>query len=91
MEVIGIITEFDLLGAIREGMKVDEIIAERIMSKEPKTADLETPAEELIEMMLENNFTVIPIVKDKKLTGIVSRFAIIDASVEPGFYRYFEE
>jgi arabinose-5-phosphate isomerase len=95
VEVIGIVTEFDLLGALREGMKVDEITAERIMSKEPITANMETSAEELIEMMLENNFTVIPIVENKKLVGIVDRFSIMDAYIEPwifpGFHRYFEE
>lgn len=95
MEVIGIVTEFDLLGALREGIKLDEFTAKKIMSKKPITADTETPAEKLIEMMLENNFTVIPIVRDKKLVGVVDRFSIMDAYVEPkgfpGFYRYFEE
>lgn len=87
-EVIGIVTEFDLLGALREGFKVDEITAERIMSKEPKTVDMDTPVTELIEMMLENNFTMIPVVRGKKMMGVISRSEIIVAYVEPG---YFEE
>lgn len=88
MEVIGIVTEFNLLGAIREGLNLDEITAKRIMSKEPISADSETPAERLIEMMLENNFTVIPIVRDKKLEGVVDRSSVMDAYLSPSFYKY---
>jgi CBS domain-containing protein len=91
MEVIGIVTEFDLLGAIKEGMNVDEITADRIMSKKPMTTGMETTAEQLIEMMLENNFTIIPVVKKKKLVGIVDRFSVMDAYFEPGFYRHLLE
>jgi arabinose-5-phosphate isomerase len=91
MEIIGIVTEFDLLGNIRERRDLNKITAEKIMSKEPKTANLETPAEKLIEMMLENNFTMIPIIKDKKLVGVVDRFSLIEAYVEPGLYRYLKE
>ncbi|MBI5634549.1 MAG: CBS domain-containing protein [Nitrospirae bacterium] len=94
MEVIGIVTTFDLLGVIREGLNLAEITAAKIMSKAPVTADPETTSDKLIEMMLENNFTVIPIVKDKRLVGVVDRFSIMDAHIEPRVYpgvnRYFE-
>jgi CBS domain-containing protein len=91
MEINGIVTAFDLLGALREGMDLDEFNAERIMSKEPKTAGIETSAEELIEMMLENNFTMIPIIKDKKLVGIVDRATLMDAYIEPALKQYIKE
>ena len=91
MEINGIVTAFDLLGALREGMDLDEFNAERIMSKEPKTAAIETSAEELIEMMLENNFTMIPIIKDKKLVGIVDRATLMDAYIEPALKQYTKE
>lgn len=91
MEVKGIVTEFDILGNIREGMRLDEITAERIMSKDPRTTDLETPAEKIIEMMLEYNLTMIPITKDKKLMGIVDRASLIEAYAAPDLYhRDFE-
>ena len=91
MEIIGIVTEFDLLGNIREGAELDKITAEKIMSKEPQTADLETSSEKLIEMMLENNFTMIPITSDKRLIGIVDRSSLMEAYVEPALDRYLEE
>ncbi|MBI4846965.1 MAG: CBS domain-containing protein [Nitrospirae bacterium] len=90
-EVIGVVTAFDLLGNIREGVDLSEIAAEKIMSKEPKTADMKTSAEELIEIMLENNFTMIPVVKDRKLVGIIDRTSLLNAYVEPVLHRYFGE
>jgi arabinose-5-phosphate isomerase len=82
MEVIGIVTEFDLLGNIREGLELNKITAEKIMSKKPQIASLETSTEELMEIMLEKNFTIIPIVKDNKLVGIVDRTLLIENYVE---------
>jgi CBS domain-containing protein len=90
-EIMGIVTEFDILGNIREGKNLDEITAGQIMSKEPITAGIETPVEYLIEMMLENNCTIIPIVKDKKLVGVVDRHSIIDVFVEPLHDRYIDK
>ena len=88
MEIMGIVTEFDILGNIREGKKLDEITAGQIMSKEPISTGIETPVEYLIEMMLENNLTIIPVVKDGKLAGVVDRRSIVDVFVEPLLNRY---
>ena len=88
-EVTGIVTEFNVLGALREGMDPDRFTAARIMSQEPVTADIDTPAEELIEMMLENNFTMIPITKNKKLAGIVDRCSIMELLVSHNLERYY--
>jgi len=84
MEVIGIVTEFDLLGNIREGLELNKITAEKIMSKNPQIADPGTTAEKLMEIMLEKNFTIIPIVQDNKLVGIVDRTLLIETYVERG-------
>jgi CBS domain-containing protein len=91
MEISGIITAFDLLGNIREGKEMDKITAGQIMSKKPITAGIETTVEELIEIMLENNFTMIPIVKDNKIAGIVDRRSLLEAYVEPSLQRYFKQ
>ena len=91
MKVVGVVTEFDLLGAIREGLNIDKTSVERIMSKDPETANAEATADDLIEMMLENNFTIVPIVKNKKLVGVVSRAEIMSAYVEPAYYQYLDK
>jgi len=88
MEVVGVVTEFNVLGAIREGMKLNTITAARIMTTNPTTADIETPAEDLIQMMLLNNFTLIPIVNKNKYVGMVSRHSIMDACVSPDYNEF---
>ena len=57
--VVGIITEMNLIGIFREGMDPGNFTAEKIMSGIPKTADIDTTVEELIDIMGENNFTVM--------------------------------
>lgn len=87
-EVAGVVTEFNVLGALREGMNPEMFTAERIMTDDPVTAELETPAEELIEIMLENNFTMIPVTKNGRLAGIIDRCALMELFVSPGLERY---
>jgi CBS domain-containing protein len=93
MEVVGVITEYNVLGAIREGMKLNTIPASRIMTTEPTTADIDTSSEDLIQMMLMNNFTFIPIVNKNKYVGMVSRHSIMDACVSPDYnaFSYCEQ
>ena len=88
MEVVGVITEYNVLGAIREGMKLNTIPASRIMTTEPTTADIDTSSEDLIQMMLMNNFTFIPIVNKNKYVGMVSRLSIMDACVSPDYNAF---
>ena len=89
-EVVGIVTEFDILSVIQRGMDLDSVTAGEIMAKMIVTAGLETPQEELIKIMMENHFTIIPILKDNRLAGIVSRMEIMDAQVDPDLYKHIE-
>ena len=86
--VIGIITEMNLLGIFREGMDPNDFTAETIMSGVPKTADIDTPAEELIDIMVENNFTTVPITKNNRLVGVVDRCSIMDFFMAPTMEKY---
>ena len=91
-EVIGIVSMCDILKAAKEkGSEIDKITAEQIMSKTPITAGPDTSLDDLAKTMFENNYSVIPIVKGKKLVGIVSAREIIDTYVEPHLYSTFEE
>ncbi len=87
-KVIGIVTEFNILGAIREGMDLDSITAARIMAKDPTTADVNTPVNDLIQMMLLDNFTIIPIVNHGLYVGVLSRYSIMDAAISPHFAAF---
>ena len=87
-KVIGVVTEFQLLGALREGMDPDNFTAERIMARNPITAEPDTSAEELIEIMLEHNFTMIPITKNNRLFGVIDRCSMLDFYMTPSYERY---
>ena len=91
MEVTGVITSFDLLKAVRSGKKMDDITVEQVISRAPQSAGLDTPLETLIDMMINNNYSIIPIVKNKRLVGIVSRKEILEAYAEPQLYESVEE
>lgn len=89
MEIVGVVTEYDILSALKEGMALDDIVAEKIMSRTPITADVDTPAKKLMEMMLENNLTIIPIVDKSRFLGIVSRYEILNAYADVNYYKFF--
>jgi CBS domain-containing protein len=91
-EVVGIVSMCDILRAAKEkGSEIDKITAEQVMSKTPITADPDASIDDLATIMSENNYSVIPIVKGKKLVGIVSGREIVDTYVEPHLYNTFEE
>jgi arabinose-5-phosphate isomerase len=91
LDVVGVITDFDLLGAVHEGMQLENFTADRVMTKEPITADIDTTDFELVKMMLVNHFTIIPIVKDNKYVGVVSRLSIMDTYVSPVCYEMLKD
>ncbi len=84
-ETVGVITEFNVLGAIREGMDLEKITAARIMTPNPVTADTYASCFDLIQLMLLNNYTVIPITSNGKCAGVVSRHAVMDANLSPRY------
>lgn len=88
-KVVGIVSEFHILDALRNGMDIDKFTAERIMSREPETADIDSPVEDLIEMMLNKNSAMVPITKNDKLAGIIDRCSIMEGYMAPGADRYF--
>jgi len=87
-KIIGFINEMNLIGIFREGMDPRDFTADKIMSGIPRTADINTPVEELIDIMVENNFTLIPITKNDKLIGIVDRCSMMEFFMSPGTERY---
>jgi len=91
-EIVGVVTMCDILRAAHEnGGKMKDITAEKAMSKVSLTAGPDTPLEDISKMMVENNHGMIPIVKGKKLLGIVSGRDIVGTYVEPHLYSVFDK
>ncbi len=86
--VIGMVTEYDLLGNICEGKELSKLTAEDIMSENTITADVNTPVREILNIMLDKNIIRLPITEEGRLVGIVARCDILKTFIEPEFVTY---
>lgn len=99
LEVIGIVSEHDILDVLKEGRTIHEFSAESVMScghaehevcSTPVTVTSDTPIEDIVEIMYSSRFSILPVVENKKLVGIISRKNIINAMAEQGFWPEHE-
>ncbi len=101
LEVIGIVSEYDVFGALEEGRTVHEFSAESLMScghaehgacPAPITVTPDTPIENIVDLFYKNSssLSLIPVVENKKLMGIIGRKNIINALAEKGFWPEHE-
>jgi CBS-domain-containing membrane protein len=100
-EVVGIVSEYEVLDAMKQHRTVHEFSAESIMScghaehsgvcADPVTVSMYTPIEEVAITFYEKRMSVLPVVDDrKKLIGIIGRKNIIVAITERGFWPQAE-
>lgn len=83
--VVGIVTEIDILKAVNEGKELSRITAGDIMTPEVATVNPDTPITEMIKMMEDFHIIRLPVVKENKLVGVVSRGDIIRNLIQPEF------
>lgn len=95
-EVVGIVSEHDLLTAVREGRTIHEFSAESIMScghpdhgvcSKPVTVSADTAIEDIASLLFSERFTVLPVVQDKMLVGLITRKSVINAMSEKGYWH----
>ena len=87
-EVLGIVSENAILGAIREGQDLEKIPASKLMVPAPIIADAGTSTDELIDLLLKSCCSIIVVVKDKKYIGVVSRHMMMDIFTSPQYARF---
>lgn len=74
LKPIGIVSEYDLLKAMRMGKNLNEIYAGEIMSKPPVTVDTEAPAAEIMKVLEDKHLIRVPVVDTEgKLVGMLAR------------------
>ncbi len=85
--LIGIITESDLLKVLLEGRDEQNLTAESLMTKNPTSISEDTPLSDVIKLLDDKNLVRVPVVKNNKLVGIVTRRDLLlchlKASAEP--------
>ena len=73
-KLIGIVSEFDLLAALRRGQKLNVITAGEIMTLNPVSVTQDTNVMTLIDVLQNNHLIRVPVVDSAgKLIGIVAR------------------
>jgi len=82
-KLIGIVSEFDLLKAIKNRRKLREITAREIMTKSPITVREENRVEELINLLHREHLIRVPVLDGEgKLVGIVARRDILQGYIK---------
>jgi CBS domain-containing protein len=71
-ELIGIITERDIVRSIAEGIDVATVSVRSRMASDPDTFAPETDVFEAGEFLLESGYRHLPVVEDGNLLGVVS-------------------
>jgi len=78
IQILGGIIYLDDPEDFREELKKSVAVkVEDVMTKEPVTVDEDTPMEEIATIMSDARINRLPVLKDGKLVGIVSRADII--------------
>jgi CBS domain-containing protein len=86
--VVGIVSELDLIRALRAGKPLETITAADVMTTEVVGVDVDAPVEEVMEILDSKHIVRLPVVEDGKLVGVISRPDVLRAAIEPGFMRF---
>jgi len=83
--LVGIVTEYDLLGSLQRGHKWSEVSAQDIMAQNPYSVRPQTDVATLVHVLLKSDLIRVPVVdKDNILVGIVARRDILRAYLNYG-------
>lgn len=76
--LVGIISEFDLLKAVRAGKDLDQVMIQEVMTPQPVSVREGVLADDLMKILEEKHFIRVPVVDDEnKVIGVVSRTDIL--------------
>src|SRR5262245_49219611 len=87
--VIGVVTEFDLLNAVREGKDLQTIKADQIMGRPPVCVEEDEALDAVIAKMTTHHVIRVPVVRGGKLVGVIARADILSRLIEPEFVTVF--
>ena len=80
--LVGIVTEFDVLKALVAGKDLHALKAEDIMTSHPVTVEETATAEMVINQMIEHQIIRIPVVRDGRLLGMISRTDLMNQLID---------
>lgn len=80
--LVGMVTEFDVLKALADGKDLHELKAEDVMTTNPVTVEETATAEEIVKHMIKHQIIRIPVVRDGKLLGMISRTDLLNQLID---------
>ena len=80
--LVGMVTEFDVLKALVDGKDLHALKAEDVMTPNPVTVDETATAEEIVNNMIKHQIIRIPVVRDGKLLGMISRTDLLNHLID---------
>lgn len=83
-EIVGFISESDLIEAVLGGQKLEQLHAQDIMNKRPVIVHDSTTLAEAFELMRKNHFVDLPVQQNGKVAYSVSRHDLLRALVGVG-------
>ncbi|MDO8612577.1 MAG: CBS domain-containing protein [Dehalococcoidia bacterium] len=86
--VVGLVSELDIIRALRAGKPLDNVPAAEIMTAAVITVNVDATVEEIMEIMDTKQIVRVPVLEDGKLVGVVSRPDVLRAAIEPKFMRF---
>jgi CBS domain-containing protein len=86
--VVGIVSELDLIRALRAGKRLETTTAAEIMTTEVVGVDVDAPVEEVMEILDTKHIVRLPVVENGKLVGVISRPDVLRAAIESKFMRF---
>ena len=75
--LVGIVTEFDVLKVIEAGQDLNSVVVSDVMSTQVKTVEETTPFIEILHLLQGHHLLRVPVVKGKTLVGLVARRDLI--------------
>lgn len=76
--LVGVVTEFDVLKALLAKKDLLTLKAEDIMSADPVTVEETDTAEHIVKKMVDNQIIRIPVVREGRLVGVISRTDLLN-------------
>lgn len=80
--LVGMVTEFDVLKALIEGKDLHKLSAEDVMTPHPVTVEETATADAIVKLMVAHQIIRIPVVRDSKLLGMISRTDLMNQLID---------
>jgi CBS domain-containing protein len=80
--LVGIVTEFDVLKTLVEGKDLHMLKAEDVMTPNPVTVKETATAETIVKQMIKHQIIRIPVTRDGKLLGMISRTDLLNHLID---------